>query len=99
MPTVEVREVSHSSCILKGEPPEFVHGSSVKRRDVKDESRFPNRSLGIEEGNSDLLRKGRRHALGLGRDQEFSVDHVTFEMPTGQAVGYKSLGSRGEIQV
>lgn len=42
MPTVEVGEVSHSSCILKGEPPEFVHGSSVKRRDVKDESRFPN---------------------------------------------------------
>lgn len=40
-----------------------------------------------------------RHGNGLGRAQGFSVDHVTFEMPTGQVVGYKSQGSGGEIQV
>lgn len=54
-----------------------------------------------EDGNSHLLRMGEwgRHGLGRGRDQEFSVDHVTFEIPTGHIVGYQSLGSRGEIQV
>ena len=40
-PTVEVGEVSHSSCILKMEPPEFANGSSVERRDIEDDSRFP----------------------------------------------------------
>lgn len=40
----------------------------------------------LEDGNSHSLRKGDwgKQGLGLGTDQEFSVDHVTFEMPTGQ---------------
>lgn len=42
VPTVEVGEVSHSSYILKVEPPELANGSSVERRDIEDDSRFPN---------------------------------------------------------
>lgn len=44
--TMEMARSDQTLCILKVDPPEFVNGADVERREGRDDSRFPDESLG-----------------------------------------------------